>query len=109
MKLTTKNIIESVQTIYIRVESDINGCATVVPLTLHTNILFTGTNVHNYHICDDESADGIANFDLEFLAEDFINDLENITVTFYETQDDLDNEVNPIDQSNPYESDFEPP
>ncbi|MBT8272201.1 MAG: T9SS type B sorting domain-containing protein [Bacteroidia bacterium] len=98
-----ENIVESVQTIYIRIESDITGCYTVVPLELHTNLLITGTNIGNYSQCDDSSGDGIADFDLQNVAEFIINDLENLTITFYETEDDLMNDVNPIDQSVPYE------
>lgn len=98
-----ENIIQSVQTLYIRVEDDITGCYTVVPLELHTNLLITGTNITSYLQCDDDSGDGIAEFNLENVAEWVINDLENLTITFYETEDDLINDVNPIDQSVTYE------
>lgn len=98
-----ENTVEQLQTLYVRIESDITGCYTIVPLTLHTNLLVTGTDVRNFHVCDDDSMDGIATFDLESIANTIANGIEDITITFYETQDDIDNDTNPIDQSVPYE------
>jgi gliding motility-associated-like protein len=94
-----ENTVPNVQIIYIRIEDNITGCATIVPLELHTNILISGTSIQDFSTCDDESADGIAEFDLTFIATEIINDLTNVTVTFYETLDDLNNNVNAIDQS----------
>jgi gliding motility-associated-like protein len=96
------NTIQDVQTIYIRVEDDVTGCATVVNTELHTNLLITGTDIRNFETCDDESSDGVVEFDLEDIGLTIANDLEDVTVTFYETQLDLDNQTNPIDQSVPY-------
>ena len=39
---------------------------------------------------------GIVDFDLANIALSIINDLAGITITFYETQDDLDNDLNAI-------------
>ena len=98
-----QNTIEQLQTIYVRIVDNTTGCYTIVPLTLHTNLLVTGTNVRNFHVCDDASMDGIATFNLENIANVISNGLEDVTITFYETQEDIDNETNPIDQSIPYE------
>src|SRR5690606_29704456 len=44
----------SVQGIYIRVEDDITGCFTIVPLQLHSNLLLTGTTLGDFALCDME-------------------------------------------------------
>lgn len=98
-----QNTIVDFQIIYVRIESDISGCYSIVPLALHTNLLVTGANIQNFSVCDDQSADGIADFDLLYVADYIVNDLENVTVTFYETEDDLNNQTNPLDQNVPYE------
>ncbi|MBT8252662.1 MAG: T9SS type B sorting domain-containing protein [Bacteroidia bacterium] len=97
-----ENVTAGVQTIYIRIESDVTGCFTVVPLELHANLLQTGVNTDDIHVCDDESGDGIETFDLQDIADIIGNDIENLVVSFYETEDDLNNQINEIDQSIPY-------
>lgn len=98
-----QNIIEDVQTIYVRIVDDITGCSTIVPIEIHANVLISGTNIHNFYTCDDASGDGIESFNLTNVATNIINNLSGVTITFYESQNDLDNDVNPIDQSTPYE------
>ncbi len=98
-----QNIVQDMQTIYVRIVDDSTGCATVVPFEIHANVLITGTNINDFFVCDDASGDGIEDFDLENIALSIINNLAGVTITFYETQDDLDNDVNAIDQSLPYE------
>ncbi|MCX7549963.1 T9SS type B sorting domain-containing protein [Xanthomarina sp. F2636L] len=98
-----QNTTPNVQTVYIRVVDDVTGCVSISSVDLHTNILESGTNIRNFFICDDATNDGIANFNLENAGNTIINNLENVTVTFYETEEDQTNEINPIDQSIPYE------
>ena len=88
-----------VQTIYIRVVSDSTGCVSISSIVLHANILISGTMIRSFYICDDESNDGIRDFNLESVGNTIKNNLDNVTVTFYETQDDQNNNVNAIDQS----------
>jgi len=96
------NTTANIQTIYIRVQNDLTGCASVVQIVLHTNLLITGSEIHDFETCDDISGDGIAEFDLLDIALQIINSLDNTTVMFFETQNDLDNHINPIDQNAPY-------
>jgi len=98
-----ENIEPNVQTIFIRIEDPNTGCASVIPLDLHTNSLITATNIHNFYNCDDASGDGISEFDLEFIAITILNNLNDTTIAFYETEEDMENNTNPIDQSVPYE------
>lgn len=90
------------QTVYIRVENTNSGCASVAPIEIHSNLLLTGVEVENQSICDDNN-DGIEEINLESLAIRFINNIPNVTITFYETEEDRDNQVNPIDTSVDYE------
>lgn len=96
------NTTANIQTLYVRVVNDITGCASVMQIVLHTNLLITATDIHDFVICDDVSADGIAEFNLMDIASQIINGLDNTTLLFFETQDDLDNNINPIDQNIPY-------
>lgn len=98
-----ENTVPNVQTIYIRVVDDNTGCVSISNIELHTNILESGTNIRNFYRCDDASNDGIETFNLENIAENIINGLENVQINFFETETDRDNNTNPIDQSIPYE------
>ncbi|MCA0132084.1 choice-of-anchor L domain-containing protein, partial [Winogradskyella alexanderae] len=95
------NITQDVQIVFIRVESNTTGCASITPIEIHTNLLLTGTNINDYSACDVDN-DGVEEFDLINVADGIINNLENVTVAFYESETDRDNQVNPIDQTVPY-------
>ena len=93
------NIDQDVQVVFVRVEDNATGCASVVPMELHTFLLETGTNITDFYECDDASNDGIVDFDLQQVGIEIINDLENVTIDFYETETDQTNGTNAIDQS----------
>ena len=96
------NTISEVQIVYIRVESDITGCASVTPIELHTNLLLTATNIYDVTRCDIDN-DNMVDINLSSLEVNFINDLPfNITIEFYLTEEDRDNQVNPLDKSVPF-------
>ena len=95
------NIVFEEQIVYIRVEDDTTGCASVTPVEIHANLLLTGTNVRDFALCDVNN-DGINGFDLINVAGSIMNDIEDLTVIFYETETDRDNQINPIDNSQPY-------
>ncbi len=90
------------QFVYIRIENDNNSCYEIVPVQLHANILETGTNIRDFANCDTAPDDGSSTFDLEYITSVIVNGLPDITITYYETQDDLDNNANPIDTSVAY-------
>lgn len=96
------NIIQDVQTVFVRVEDNTTGCASVVPMELHTFLLETGTNITDFYECDDASNDQVVDFDLYNIGLEIINDLENVTIDFYETETDQTNTTNAINQSVPY-------
>ena len=95
------NININEQIVFIRVESNTTGCASVTPVEIHTNLLLSATNTRDIAICDIGN-DGIEEFFLGAIATDFIHNLPNVTIAFYETPGDRDNQINPIDQSSPY-------
>ncbi len=97
-----ENTVPTQQTIYIRIVDNSTGCYTIVPLELHTNLLVTGVDLNDRFLCDDESGDGIATFDLQSIADSIGPGIMNLVVTFYETESDMENQINPIDQSVPY-------
>ena len=95
------NITQDQQLVYIRVESNTTGCASVTPVEIHTNLLLTGTNINDVSLCDVDN-DGVEEFDLVNVADGIINNLEDVTVTFYESESDRDNQINAIDETVPY-------
>jgi len=100
------NFINSIindQTIYLRIEDDTTGCATVVSFEIHTNLLLTGTNLAEFVICDNDT-DSTNPLDFNLLAIEIAisNDLPNpVTVTFYENEDDRTNNIE-INKDDPY-------
>ncbi|WP_290698000.1 T9SS type B sorting domain-containing protein [Lacinutrix sp.] len=98
-----QNTTQDLQIVFIRIESDNNSCYEIVPIELHTNILVTGTNIRNFGTCDEAPDDGQATFDLMAITEVIANDLENIIITYYETEEDLNANTNPVDDTVLYE------
>jgi gliding motility-associated-like protein len=97
-----ENTVANVQTIYIRIEDDTTGCFSVATIAIHSNLLESATAIQDFATCDDQSANGIEEFDLLAVADDIVNGLDGVTVQFYETEDDMENGINPIDQNTPY-------
>ena len=102
-----QNIISDEQIVFIRVENQSTGCASITPIELHTNLLISATNIRDFTLCDIGN-DGHEAFDLSSIAASIIGDLDSIleieiTIEFYLTDDDRDNQVNPIDPTLPFE------
>lgn len=94
------------QTVYIRVENPVSGCATITPIEIHTNLLLTATNIIDITACD-ENNDGIEEFNFANITAGFLGDLEeimeyDIDIQYYLTEDDRDTGNNPIDISEPF-------
>ncbi|OEJ98852.1 hypothetical protein A8C32_06600 [Flavivirga aquatica] len=92
-------------TIYLRIEDNTTGCASIVPFEIHTNLLLTGTDTGDFALCDtnDDTTDTL-DFNLSTV-EDFIEgDLEpdSVTVTFYETEANRDNNIDPLPKNTLY-------
>ncbi|AUC80629.1 T9SS type B sorting domain-containing protein [Lacinutrix sp. Bg11-31] len=94
-----QNTTPDFQIVFIRIENDNNSCYEIVPIELHANILETGTNIRNFGACDEAPDDGQATFDLTAITDVIANDLQDIIITYYETEVDLNNNTNPIDDT----------
>ena len=89
------------QTIFIRVEDSSTGCASVRSFEIHSNLLLTGTDIKDFSECDEDN-DGVENFNLEEVAEDIINGLEDISVIFYQTESNQSSQINALDSTIPF-------
>lgn len=96
------------QILYVRVVDDITGCFAISPIEVHTNALLTATSIVNVNRCDDDSNDGVFEFDLQVISEGIQNNLDDVTILFYTTEDDRDNGVNPIDTTVPFSNTSNP-
>lgn len=97
-----QNEIQFYQMIYIRVQDPTTGCYAVVNLELHTAIIQSGFYDEAFIVCDDVSNDGIADFDLSEIEIDFTNGYDGYEIIFYNSEEDQNNETNPLDETIPY-------
>ncbi|MCB0398589.1 MAG: T9SS type B sorting domain-containing protein [Winogradskyella sp.] len=98
------NITSEEQVVYVRVENNTTGCASIAPVEIHTNLLLTATNINDVSLCDIDN-DGVEEFNFSGIAIGIINDLPiefGISVEFYLTETDRDNQVNALDQTVPF-------
>ncbi|WP_397363812.1 T9SS type B sorting domain-containing protein [Olleya sp. R77988] len=107
------NIVEDMQTIYVRVESAtiLTACATFVDLVLIVNPTPQITDPSPLEVCDND-ADGIATFDLELNNPEILNQLDadatndlaaaDYTITFYTTEANAEVPQNAIATPNAY-------
>ncbi|NRA92680.1 MAG: hypothetical protein HRU26_08350, partial [Psychroserpens sp.] len=97
-----QNTIPNFQVVYIRVTNDTTGCSSVMPIELHTNVVETGFDTTPYGLCDDETNDGIAEFDLGLVSTAMVGEYIEWEITFFETEDDQLNDTNAINQNDLY-------
>ncbi len=100
-----------IQTIYVRVISLVSSnCIADDSFEIIVSELPNITQPTDYELCDDDSdgddTNGITqNFILSTKDSEILGpaqDPADFTVTYYESQDDANNDLNPIDQINPY-------
>ncbi|CAH8281585.1 gliding motility-associated-like protein [Mariniflexile fucanivorans] len=104
-----QNINPEEQTLYVRVEDNTTGCASIVPLEIHTNLLITATNTGDFALCDNnnDNTDSLP-FSLNSIQNEIATDKNGnplpfpISTTFYETEADRDANVNAIPNNVPY-------
>ncbi len=101
------NNVSNEQIIFIRVENNTTGCAAVTPIEIHTNLLLTATRIRDFSACDIDN-DGVEDFNFASIAASIVHELEDITIQFYETEDDRDNDTNAIDPSVAYPNQSNP-
>ena len=98
------NTVQTEQIIYIRVIDNTTGCPSIAPIEIHPNLLLSEPDFSDTVLCDTGN-DGTEPFDLDALTNTILGGLPDVTITFYETEDDRNNAINPIDSS----VDYSPP
>ncbi len=95
------NTVFEEQTIYIRVMDVATGCASITDVEIHPNLLLTATDIRDFSECDANN-DGVESFNLGAIAESIINELEDLTVIFYTSETDRENQINALDHDIPF-------
>lgn len=90
------NTIFEQQTIFIRVIDNTTGCPSILPIEIHPNLLLTGPDFTETLLCDNGN-DGTEPFNLINITGQILGDIPDVSITFYETEDDRTNGVNEID------------
>lgn len=91
-------------TLFIRVESQLTGCYTIVPLMLVVdNIPDVPSDIDDFVVYD-ENGDGVAEFNLNLMIPQLIGSQTGLEVSFYETEDDAQNKSNVIEEPEVYEN-----
>ena len=86
------NITIREQVLYVRIEDDMSGCFSVRSFEIHTNLLLSQTDLRPITFCD-EDGDGMHTFDLDPVSDIIKNMLLGLTISYYETQDDQNNNI----------------
>jgi gliding motility-associated-like protein len=85
-------------TIYMSVAEQGGYCTSIVPLELHKNV--TNNVIGENRVvkrCDDLSNDGVFDFNLTNVTEELIGGYADLTLTYYQTQEDQQNDTNALD------------
>ena len=78
------------------------NCATPMFIELHKNLLFNVLEFEkDIYRCDDSSNDGIVDFDLIDITEELKDGYDDINLTYYASEEDRDNQTNPLDVNVP--------
>ena len=99
-----QNTIPNFQIVYIRFEDDLTLCPTIATLDLHINLIdnvFPDEFISD--LCDDASNDNLAYFDLQNVKQEVTQGLLNLSIELYDSLDDLNNQINPLDDTVLYE------
>ncbi|SFU37098.1 gliding motility-associated C-terminal domain-containing protein [Pustulibacterium marinum] len=90
------------QIVYAKVINPETGCYTIATLYTYSAMIDSETNTSPYQICDDESGDGVEQFDLNNLEAYIVGELEDVSVTFFTSEEDQANNENALDKEQPY-------
>ncbi|GLB49922.1 T9SS type B sorting domain-containing protein [Neptunitalea lumnitzerae] len=100
------------QTIYVRLEDNTTGCATIraFDLLVHPNPVINPSYDYDLALCDDfgQPGDGITVFDLTVKNDEITGGVNGYVVTYYETEADAEVGVNAIADDTAYENTVSP-
>ncbi|KGO78570.1 hypothetical protein Q763_17745, partial [Flavobacterium beibuense F44-8] len=93
----------TVEAIYVRVTFEATDCYRIVLLDIRVAPLpvLVPPSAEDLLVCDPDG-DGFAQFDLEALVEDMVDNGEDLLVTFHETAIDAESGLNPIPNPDNY-------
>jgi gliding motility-associated-like protein len=95
------------QELWVRVEDNVTGCYKLTTLELIVNALPVLVQPAPLELCDDNNpGDEMEVFILEDATDEILNGQTGISLTYYETQTDADNQTNPI--TSPYTNTVNP-
>ncbi|WP_164879115.1 PKD domain-containing protein, partial [Flavobacterium cerinum] len=81
------------QTIYARVTSNANDCYDLTTFTVTVNPTAEVTDPDDQEACEETPGSGISHFDLTQSIPEITNGANGLSVTFYKTQSDLNNNI----------------
>ena len=87
---TNTTITEEV--VYVRIEDDVSGCFSIRSFEIHANLLLSETDLRDIGFCDDDQ-DGMHTFSFDPISDRIKNMLPNLTITYYETLADQNNNI----------------
>ncbi|SFU60616.1 gliding motility-associated C-terminal domain-containing protein [Pustulibacterium marinum] len=93
------NTVENEQTIYVRLEELSTGCYNVASFVIEVLGAPETIIPTPLYGCDDATMDGMVTFMLTEKNAEIVNGQQNISVTYYASQEDLENEQNPLPSS----------
>ncbi|MFD1063435.1 choice-of-anchor L domain-containing protein [Winogradskyella litorisediminis] len=96
-----ENTTQTEQIIFIRVVDNSTGCANTLPIEIHSNLLLSEPDFSDSILCDIDGDNSEA-FNLAALASQIIGDIPDITIAFFETEDDRTSGINELDQAVDY-------
>ena len=86
------NYISDTKTVYIKVANTLTGCFSVIPLDLVVVPPPPTNAIGTIEICDNDTD----TFDLTTVDAQIVNDPSVVTISYHDTQNDSDNNQNPI-------------
>ncbi|MCF7568211.1 T9SS type B sorting domain-containing protein [Sabulilitoribacter arenilitoris] len=86
------NYVSNTRTVYIKVANILTGCFSVIPLDLIVVPPPPTNNISTIEICDNDTY----TFDLTSVNAQIVNDPSVVTISYHNTQNDADNNQNPI-------------
>ncbi len=94
---TTYQNTSTPQTIFVKVTNDNSGCYAIVDFDISVNPLPATNTIEDYRACEN-GTDGFYQFDLNTKTEEILNgqDPNIFSVSYHETQLDVDNLTNPL-------------
>jgi len=95
------NTTVTTETVFVRLENTTTGCYNTTTLDLEVSVNPVAVTPTALEVCDDDN-DGFSTFDLTLKSSEILGGQTGMTVSFYETQSDAENAVNPL--ASPYDN-----